>query len=261
MDLLNVKKKEIEVLSEKLHYLKKVGTNKITILEILIDLIAETDKEIINYEIDNSAFPICFNADNAKIYVSVEKLNQTIINSIKFLKRIFPNINEKEMFYYYTIFALTHETRHVNQYLIANEHIDAPYQIVKEVYQTMFKIGDLNFIQIKNLISEYLYYLHNERLVIERNANIEACEILRNLARFEGNDEIANVFEETRQKNIIYGYDDRYNGSVEETYKRLYLKSLYDQLTKEEAIPIRDRILYGLPINEETRKKVLECKY
>ena len=187
MDLIHYTENEIKTLAEKLYALRKTGINRITIIQILNDLIPETEKEIIQYNIDNTIYPICFNADNATMYISIEKLNKTIINSIKVLKRIFPNMNEYEMINYYILFALTHEIRHINQYLIAIGEIEAPYQIVKEVYQNMFKLGNLNTNPLRNFVSEYLYNLNNERFIMERNANIEASEILRNLAIYEGN--------------------------------------------------------------------------
>jgi len=261
MNLIYKSEEEIKKLSEKLHRLKKFGLTKTTLIETLNDLMTDTEKKYIKYSINDNIYPICFEATDGIIYSSLEKLKQMIIYSIKSLKRIFPNLDENEMFNYYVLFALTHELRHVKQYLITEEFIDAPYKIIKEVYKTIFKIGDLNINPLKNFIITILYNLNSDRYVIERTANIETSEILKTLAEYEENTEIANVFNEVRQKNIMYGYDDRYNGSIEETYKRLHLTPFYKNLPVGEAIPVRDRILYGLPINEETKKKVLEKRY
>jgi len=261
MELLNINEQEIKLLLEKLDLLRKKGMNQQTILEILNDLMPANAKDNIDIKIDKGLCPISFSPDDTAIYLTIEKLHKTIKKSIQYIRETFPNIDDKDMYNYYVIYALNHELRHIGQYMIVNEHIESPYEIVKKVYKTIFNVGHLSNNPFKNIITENINDINNERLVIERNATIEASEIVKKLEEREENKEIANVFEELKHKNMIYGYDDIYNGSVEETYKRLYLNQLYKELPKEEAIPIRDRILYGLPINEETKNKVLENKY
>lgn len=256
MELLNTTNEELKILSEKIRNFKKHGINKETILDTLHSLLSD-NQNLIHFNIKENLYPICLDANAKEIQINIDKLNKTINQSIKYLEQIFPEINNKEMYYYYILYSLTHETRHVFQYLIANKQIQCPYEIIVEVYKNMFQIGNLDTGKINNFISEYLYYLYNERLVLERNANIEGSELLTKLALYEENEPIANVFKQMYKKNLVYGYDDRYNGSIEETYKRLYLKKLYNNLPTEEAIPIKDRIHYGLPINEETKKKIL----
>lgn len=261
MPLMRIKDEEINILLEKLENIKKFGSNEETIKDILTYLVPKNDKKPIGIEINKKLSAATFDLTNEKVKVSPERLNNVIKQSIIHLKRIFPEIDTKEMFNYYVLFALIHETRHVNQYLIAEGAIDFPYKIIKETYKAMSKIGYLDINFIRNYISLYMYNIHNKRLIIERNANIEATEIVHNLAKWLENEPIADLFESMRQRCITYGYDGNYNGSLEETYKTLYLKSLYNDLPKGEAIPVRDRILYGLPINEETREKVLAYKY
>lgn len=261
MDLLNITEKEIKELSEKLHNIKKYGANKETIEDTLAFLIPHTPKKTIGIDINNEKEPTYFDLNNELVSVSPTALNNMIVESIAQLKRVFPELNEEEMFNYYILFALVHENRHVYQYLIAKEYMKAPYKIIQKAYKELIYIGDLEVGPLKNIISFYLYTKNRERLFIERNANIEATEIICNLAKYEENENIRDLFESMRQNNIIYGYDGAYNGSLEETYKSLELTSLYAKLPTGEAIPVRDRILYGLPISEETREKVLAYKY
>jgi len=261
MSLIRFKEEERKILLEKLNNIKKYGSNEETIKDILTYLIPQNEKKTIGIDINNKFEAAYFDLDKETVAVSVRVLNKTILESIAHLKRIFPDINEKEMFNYYILFALIHETRHVNQYLIAENAVQFPYEIVKQAYNDISNIGYLNVNFLRNYISLYLYNKDNKRFIIERTANIESTEMVRNLAQYEENDPIADLFESMRQRNITYGYDEQYNGSLEETYKKLYLTPLYNELPKGEAIPIRDRILYGLPINEETKEKVLQYKY
>jgi len=261
MELLNIEEKYIKDLAEKLNNIKKYGCNKETIEDALSYLIPKNSEKTIGFEINKGLEAIYFEATTEKVKISVKKLINLINLSIKYLYEIFPDINKEEMFNYYVMYSLTHEISHIKQYLIANGYEKEPYKIIKQAYSDILNVGELNVNFIRNYISLFQYHNYYSRLVLERNANIEGCEIIKKLAEYDENTEIADVFKEVRQRNILYGYDDRFNGSIEETYKRLYLKSLYNKLSKDEAIPIRDRILYGLPVNEETREKILAYKY
>lgn len=261
MEFVNTNIKELKELSEKLHNIKKHGTNKIILCNTMEYLMPQSEQKNIGFEITNGFEPVYFNIAEETVKILPERLNKIINASILHLKKKFPELDEKEMYNYYILFALIHETRHVNQYLITENAVQFPYEIVKQAYNDMSNIGYLDVNFLRNYISLYLYNKDNKRFIIERTANIESTEIVRNLAQYEENDLIADLFESMRQRNITYGYDEQYNGSLEETYKKLYLTPLYNELPKGEAIPIRDRILYGLPINEETKKKVLQYKY
>ena len=259
MKLINVSDEEIKALAEKLHTIKQYGSNEETLSEALEYLIPKNEK-MIGIEINDNLGAVTFDLDEEKVKISVKKLKYLIEKSIVILKKIFPDVNEQEMFNYYILYALTHEVRHVYQYLIGEGFIETPYQIVQKTYKDIMNIGMLKTNFIRNYISSILYGFHHERLVIERNANIEACEFLKSIAEYEENKPIVNVFEQVKQRNISYGYDDIYNGSIEETYKKLCLTPFYNELPNCDNIPIKDKILYGLPINEETKTKILETK-
>ena len=224
MSLINISVEKIKRLAEILHNIKKYGSNEETIQDALTYLIPQNDNKIIGIEINNNLAPASFDLDNEKVKISVKRLNKLILESTAHLKMLFPEINEEEMYNYYILFTLIHETRHVNQYLIAEGAIDFPYKIIKEAYKTMSNVGYLDINFIRNYISLFMYTKNRERLIIERNANIEATEIVRNLAKYLENEPIADLFESMRQRCITYGYDGNYNGSLEETYKTLYLK-------------------------------------
>lgn len=255
MKLINITDNELKILSEKLYNIKKYGVTEETIKDALLYLIP--DKNIIGIDINDKNAPAQFDLNVEKINISITRLTKMIKESINRLLNYFPDINQQEMFYYYILFSLIHETRHVWQYLIAENKVKFPYEVIKQVYKEMSYVGQLDVGFIKNIKSFYLYTKKRERLVIERNVNIEATETILNLAHFVENKEIEELFSILRKNNILYGYEGVYNGSIEETYKLLGLDKLYDKLPKGETIPIKERILYGLPINEVTKKKVL----
>ena len=257
MDLINVSKEELKILSEKLNNLKKYGATEETIKDALLCIVPNN----IGIDIKNNKEAAYFDLNEEKICISVNGISQMINDSNKTLLKYFPKVDSKEMFNYYVLFSLIHETRHSYQYLISENKIQFPYEIIKQVYNEISYIGQLKVGFLKNVRSLYLYNKYRERLVIERNANIEATEIISKLAKHEENQEIHELFNILRHNNILYGYENQFNGSIEETYKTLGLDNIYNLLPVHEQIPIKDRILYGLPIDYETKKKVLEYKY
>ena len=57
------------------------------------------------------------------------------------------------------------------------------------------------------------------------------------------------------------GYRGIYNGSIEETYHKIWKGSLYNSFSKNEIIPVEDRVRYGLPIDISVRKQVLKKEF
>ena len=60
---------------------------------------------------------------------------------------------------------------------------------------------------------------------------------------------------------ISLGYRGLYNGSMEKTYKKKGIKSLYESFDYSEEIPTQEKVRYGLPIDSDTRKRVLKKEF
>ena len=77
------------------------------------------------------------------------------------------------------------------------------------------------------------------------------------VAEYENNLKMNEFLEKQKSYCLLYGYKGIFNGAVEETYYKTLLGPLYKKFPKDEYIPLEDRVRYGLSIDSETRKKVL----
>ena len=250
---------DIKKISNSLENLRKKGYSRDIIEEILVENIPLNNKCQIKYDIANYKFPALFCTDDKMIQISEIHLKKYIDSFIKQINIKYPFLNKKELFNYYLLLTIIHEIEHSYQFLIGNRFIDFPYQIVIEAYKKLFSINknDYNFFISKC----YLKQISNSESLLERNANIEAYDLLVKVTDYEGNIAYKRCFEFERKYCLTFGYKSIYNGSVEETYRKSLLGSLYNTFPQNENIPLDDRVRYGLKLDKETRKKVLKYKF
>jgi len=249
----------VKTISEQLEKIKSKGYCS-KLLEETLELIVPKN---VDYPIDiviaNSKKPGFFDYDNKKIEISPESLKDSIENTIAPLMKRYPSL-EREIFNNYAIFALIHEVEHYYQYLIGNKYIDFPYQIVIEAYHNLLPLKikkSENALCTLIKVRRYLRMLEKDDSLYERNANIEAFDLLCKVANYENNKEVYEILLYQMKCYLMTGYGLFHNGIIEKTYKSLLLSDLYESFCQNEDIPVEDRVRYGLPIDFETRKKVL----
>lgn len=54
------------------------------------------------------------------------------------------------------------------------------------------------------------------------------------------------------------GYLGKYNGAIEETYKKILI---FNKVKYVEDISLEEKVRYGYPLDEYTKKKVLNYEY
>ena len=96
---------------------------------------------------------------------------------------------------------------------------------------------------------------------MERSANVEAYDLLVKVAQYENNIEMLKILNDLLSYQLSIGYKGFDNGSIEKTYKKKGMIKVYNSFEFDEIIPIEDKVRYGLPINKETKKKVLNKQF
>lgn len=254
---------DITAISQLLEKIRIKGYTTDILEEILYTITPQNKNLPINININTSQKPALFNEEMQKIEINPEILKTYINKQINLLTKIYPAL-EKEIFYYHILLALTHECEHYYQSLIENKYIDFPYTIVIDGYHNLkfLKLPkDLNHIDTLIKINRFYKYSHNPDSILERNANVESYDLLVKVATYENNTELLKILNNLLSYQLSLGYKGKSNGSMEKTYKKKGIISIFNSLDQTEIIPIKDKIRYGLPIDKETRKKVLKKQF
>ena len=220
---------------------------------------------LVGYEIydENGGFSRFSFSENS-LKLSVDELCRWVeFNSEKFINRF--NISEVSLFKdYMKLLVLVHEVEHSYQYLMAYGLIDAPCEVISSGYRliidTILNKDKNSLKRFSNAISYYLYNKNDGGYVIERNANVEAFDLLQNLALINNHDELANVFNRMRNLVGILGYTDDNRGSFDETFRKIKKYNEYKKLNHNFQLSDIDRFRYGLPISKEFRGKIRVIK-
>lgn len=272
---------DAKLISEQLEKLRSKGCTNNTFEEILNSLIPINNNYQVKGVIKNvpgeTAF---FNPIEKTIFISpvgFESLVKKMLNATTVANHL--SVEElNELARYYILFVFLHEIGHVNQQLIQDKYIEFPYKTVVEAYKNIqsptktileaynnlecFQINITTFpILFKMLLCNYKNQKDKPSFLLERNASIEAYDKLVQTARYELSSKIFRILRAQLSYILTYGYKGIYNGSVEESYSKTWQRSLYKQLPQNEDIPTEDRIRYGLPIDKETRNKVLKREF
>lgn len=257
------KEDDILTISQLLEKFRSVGYKKSMIEEILNTIIPQNEDLPISIVFGNSSIPAFFKEEEQKIEVSLDVLKNYISKQIESYMKVYPNL-EKEIFYNHILLALIHEVEHYYQCLVANEYVDFPYKIVVDGYKNIkdLKISkDLNPIIALIKIKQFFNYSHNADSLLERSANVEAYDLLVKVAKYENNTEMLKILDGLLSYQLSLGYKGFSNGSLEKTYRKKGLIDIYSSFNFDEIIPIEDKVRYGLPIDVETKKKVLSKQF
>lgn len=256
--------KDIKILSQQLEKIRSKGYTD------------DVFEEVINIlKPNNKFFPIDVKPGNITAFFPkegcitfcVEGLKKYLDKQLEDVVEKFTPKLQKELYDNYIFLSLIHEIEHYYQYLIGEKYIDFPYQIVSDGYKNLWStelyLRDtiINPIYTGIKIIRWVYYSNKEYYLNERNANIEAYDILVKIADYENNKDLLEFLKKQLLYLLSVGYDQKYNGSMEKSYIKTWKHSTYKSFDHTEEIPIQDRVRYGLPIDEDTKQKVLNYQF
>lgn len=175
----------------------------------------------------------------------------------------YPNCDYNDLLIYFLIFLLSHEINHVYQHLIGKDETELNHNTIKMCYKELFEICNnkkisISLENIKSIVQQLLFYLNQKNSILERNANIEAFTLMYKLADYENNLNIKELAYDTKQTLQRQGYLGKYNGIIEETYNKILI---FKEPTYDDELSLEEKIRYGYPIDEYTKKKVLNYEY
>ena len=202
-------------------------------------------------------------SDNILI-LSIDEMKKWLdVNLLNLVERF--GVYDVDLFKEYMfLLIIIHEIEHSYQYLMAYGLIDAPCEVISSGYRLIIDTilnKDKNSLKhFSNAISYYLYNKNDGGYVIERNANVEAFDLLQNLALINNHDELANVFNRMRNLVGILGYIDDNRGSFDETFRKIKKYNEYKKLNHNFQLSDIDKFRYGLPISKEFRGKIRVIK-
>ena len=161
---------------------------------------------------------------------------------------------------YLYLCAILHEIEHSYQYLMGEGIIEAPNNLIKDGYHTLYNISYNEYNLIKRIqieLSIALYNKHCNSLILERNAQIETDDALYQLALLENKEHLYEIFLSHKNEISQDGYQKNTSGRLEETYRKILMYKTYKQFDKDIDCSEEERIRWGLNISEEARQKVL----
>lgn len=263
--MLSVIKTEQDVMliSQLLEKLRSGGYKESVLEEILNSIVLQNPNFPINIILGKSSIPAVFDAEKRKIEISFERLKHYINNIISTTIKGDQYLN-KEIFNNYVLLALLHEVEHYNQYLITKKYVEFPYEILIFGYSNLMTLRlskTINPISGLIKIIRFSFYYNGPDHLLERNANVGSLDLLVKVAKYENNKEMLNVLNQLLYGYLLIGYDSLYNGAMEQTYKKKGIISTYNSFNHSEEIPVKDRVRYGLSIDDETKQKVLKKQF
>ena len=111
----------------------------------------------------------------------------------------------------------------------------------------------------KILLNRYKSQKNKAHFVLERNANVEAYDLLLKLSRYESNSELEKLMYNQWMGYSACGYASlKNNGPFEESFKSTWRREKFRELDFSEDISVSERIRYGLPIEDSDRIVLLK---
>lgn len=260
---------DLKNISQHLDLIRTKGYSKDTVMQILFKLIPFSKEYVVTPEVTTDGYPAFFNAYKRIIHISEEPLKKYIDNLIDAIIELYPNISnqKEELRAYMTYFVLCHEIEHTYQYMFGERYIEPQYRVVGDAYKKIIEIKEekMSLLKFRILLSRYKSQKDKAHFVLERNANVEAYDLLLKLSLYESNIDINKLMYNQWMGYSVCGYASlRYNGSFEEAFKATWRKNKFEELVFDKDIPLEDRIRYGLPIDDSDRivllKKFVETK-
>lgn len=225
----------------------------------------ENNKNLTNYNINKKKYIeyASFNPNYNSITMSIDGINKYIERTLKLFKN--EDIDIKKLYSYFYIYTFAHEIEHSIQYLMKDNIVNT-YPIIEKAYKELFNIIIKKDKLFPNPISDtykhisyFLYQLNYDNYFFERNASIEGFDLLLKIATYNEDKQLINLFKYTKELLENIGYNEKYNGSIEETFKRtLIFHKIKKDLDKDYNIPFEEKVRYGLPLNEDEKKLILK---
>lgn len=246
-----------------LDIIRSYGYSKDTIETILCDLTPYSQDYPINIEITPDGYPAFFNAYYNKIHISEGPLKDYINGLVSEIIKLYPELEKQreELFAYTTFFTLCHEIEHTYQYMFGQKYIKPPYQVVSDAYRKMIELKEekMSLLKFKILLNRYKSQKNKAHFILERNANVEAYDLLLKLSRYESNAELEKLMYNQWMGYSACGYTSlKFNGPFEESFRSTWRKGKFRELDFSEDIPVSERIRYGLPIEDTDRIALLK---
>lgn len=264
MSIILENKNNLESLKRYICYLKEYSIDENLIKEIIDFLIPTINNE------KTASYTVKYNGIKAAIYnTKYKNINISLYKLEKVIERELIDYKVRDLDSlkaYLIMFALLHEIAHLYQHLISEGKINSP-KIVALSYKELIKIVTKSDSIIPRPITDtlkfirHLIYSKNQfYYLLERNANIEAFELINTVAKELNDTECVLQFEDLYNLCNIIGYKNNYNGSIEETFNKLFMRNKYQNLYNKfnEQMDTSDRVRYGLDIDHKTKIELLK---
>ena len=251
----------IEMFIDDGNWIKKHGISVHIVKEILKQMISVTKMDrFVKYGVYDESYKIYpksglyYDTETYKmIHVYMNGLNNHLQSSYECLEEDFNTTPSDEIMAYILIDCLAHEVEHAYQDFIGKYKLQSPIPLISSAYKGLFDM----IINEKNSSKLLLKYFKNcNNLLLEKNAQIESFDLVMQCAKYANQEIIYNAYKEWIKGWILLGYYKNNKGSIYEIYDYLGLKDKYDSFNCEVDISEEERIRYGLPIEDSTRKRL-----
>ena len=252
-----------EKISSYLDMIRSKKWDKDDIALILDSIIPKSDKTKINIDVSDTSGHAYFDSELELVHINPSELHLYVSGYTSDMIIMNNDLSKRvhDLYAYNLLYALIHEVEHVYQYMFGMGYVGSPYEVIHDLYNKLFvyKVTDISVIKNILLFKKNLYSKRVD-FVLERNANIETCELLRRVSEYENN---KDIFGSINCEYLLYmklGYlNKKYNGSFDESFSKLWRKDLFSGDISED-ISTEERIRYGLPIDDESRKLLLRLE-
>ena len=242
------------------------------LIECLLEHIIPRDEDgklLVNYVVrEKSKTPAVFYPKYNTIQVGMVGLMNWVENNGNDLADVYNIEDSYKLKVYLILAAILHEVEHSYQYLIANGKIETPCEMIKEGYKTLTEMMiPKDYViprpvkQVRRMISIIKYRKRENEFLLERNAQYNSLDDLSKVATLMGDEGIANMFIHMRDLFGTSGYTSNPNGTLIFTLEEICMKDKVKKITEDyDGLDMMYRYRLGLPIDEETRKRVLNIK-
>ncbi len=225
--------------------------------------------QLISYNIkEKGRNTAVFYPEYENISISIEALNKWLDFNSKDLANYYKEEHVVLVRSYLVLMVLTHEVEHAYQYLIGEGKIEAPCRMLAEGYKTLFDLMKKKeyiiprpITQVRRAISVISYRKNENLYLLERNAQFDSLGVLADLALNNGHTSISYMFRGMKDTFAISGYEKNKDGCLVNTFVNIYMKDKLSKMTRDyEDIDMIERFRLGLPVDEETRGRILNLK-
>lgn len=258
---------DLLLLNDILNYLNNNSINSSFLESNIKYLLPKMDGELLidlNIKEKGGSYPM-FIPNNKSIILCVDKIEKWLDVNIKSFVGDSKIKNLNKLRNYLFIFMISHEIEHSYQYLIGEEIINSKNNVLLNAYKWLFDLLNPKeyiiprpILEFRQKLSLLLYKLNENYYLLERNANIESIDLICDLARYNGDDDIYNLFNSMRNIFCCCGYQNNNKGSIYNTYKKILMYDKYKKFDEEILLTDEERIRYGFSINDNLREKLLK---